>query len=286
MPIRDMGYQPYEGELLPHRGRFWTIARRVLQQAWAARSVKLTLLASLFPMVACGAVMYIQLKVKTIAGQHIKMDLDDADQLIFILYYWCQIWFAFGLGQRVGAPAIADDVRTGAFSFYFSRPVSRAHYVIGKIMPVALLVGVASTLPAVLLVLFRLSLATDGADAWVALKLLASTVALTPFYLGLMAALPVCLGSLSSKSRAVQFIWAGVFFFSWIMGEGIATASEEPTVALLSLPTNLLLIAQHLYGMPLKFDLPLYYPAGVLAGVIALAVWLLMRRLERVEIFT
>ena len=51
MPIRDMGYQPYKGELQSHKGRYWTIAWRLLAGAWAARSVKLALFGALFPMV-------------------------------------------------------------------------------------------------------------------------------------------------------------------------------------------------------------------------------------------
>jgi ABC-2 type transport system permease protein len=286
MPIRDMGYRPYKGELLSHRGRYWTIARRVLAGAWSARAVKLGLLAALFPMVGCGVAMYIKMKLDMVTGSNFKLDLEEADHLVFLLYYWCQIWFAFGLSQRVGAPAIADDMRTGAFSFYFCRPVSRAHYVAGKILPVAFLVGLASTLPALLLSLFRLSLASDGADAWIALKLVGATLALTPFYLGLFAVLPVCLGALTSRSKAVQYLWSGVFFLSWIAGEGIATAAEEPMLVLISLPSALKLVAQHLYGYPLDHPLPFYYPAGVLTGVIALSIWGLWRRLEQVEMFT
>lgn len=286
MPIRDMGYKPYEGDLLSHKGRYWTIARRGLQQAWASKVVKIILLTGLGPMLICGAIMYLQLKLKSIAGGNIQIDLEDANELVFILYFWCQLWFSFALSQRLGAPAIADDVRTGAFSFYFSRPVSRVHYVLGKILPVALLVGIVSTLPALLLCAFRLALASDGDDAWHALRTPLATLGLTPFYLGLFAALPVCLGSLTSRSRAVQYIWAGVFFFSWIMGGGIATAAEEPMIALVSLPTNLLLIGQHLYGIEPDFPIPIWYPMAVLTGVIALGIWLLWRRLERVEIFT
>jgi len=281
-----MGYQPYKGELQSHKGRYWTIAWRLLAGAWAARSVKLALFGALFPMVIFGVLMYVQLKMKHLTGSNFKLDIDQADQLVFVVYYWCQLWFAFGLSQRVGAPAIADDMRTGAFSFYFCRPVSRVHYMVGKILPVAILVCLASTLPALLLSLFRLSLAADGADAWVAAKQLGATLALTPFYLGLFSVLPVCLGALTTRARAVQFIWSGVFFLSWITGEGLAAAAEEPYLALISLPTCLRLVAQHLYAYPLDHPLPFMYPAAVLAGAIALALYGLWRRLERVEVFT
>ena len=286
MPIRDMGYRPYEGAMLPHRGRYWIIAWRLLAGAWAARSVKILLLGALFPMIIFGVLMYVQLKMKSVMGSSIQIQLDDPDHMIFIVYYWCQLWFAFGLSQRVGAPTIADDMRTGAFSFYFCRPVSRVHYMVGKILPVAILVALAATLPAVLLCLFRLSIAADGADAWTALKLLGSTLALTPFYLGLFSVLPVCLGALTTRARAVQFIWSGVFFLSWITGEGLASAAEEPALALISLPTCLRLVAQHLYAFPLDHDLPFTYPALVLAGAMGLSLWGLWRRLERVEVFT
>jgi ABC-2 type transport system permease protein len=286
MPIRDLGYKPYEGRLLPHRSRYRVLIARTLALAWASGLVKATLIVSLFPMIVCGVIIFIKVKAQQmLAAQGAPIQIDDPDVWVFNCIFWCQIWFAFALSLRVGATAIADDVRTGAFQFYFARPVSRAHYLVGKAVPLALLVLVVTAGPGLLLAVLRLGLSQDAGDAWGRLPLLLGTLAYAPIYAALLALPPLALSTLSRNAGGVQGLWAAVFFFSWVLGDGMAAATGVPAAALLSLPTNLMLVGQHLYGLEPAYPIAWTYPAGVILLVVGGSVALLLHRLGRVEVF-
>jgi len=273
--------------MLPHRSRYLVLVRRTLALAWASGLVKATLILSLFPMVVCGVIIFIKIKAQQLlAAQGAPVQLGDPNIWIFNCYFWCQVWFAFAMSLRVGAPAIAEDVRTGAFQFYFARPVSRTHYLVGKIVPVALLVLIVSAAPALLLSIVRIGLSKNAEEAWQCASLLVSTAAYAPLYAALFALPPVALSTLGRNSGAIQGLWAGVFFFSWILGEGLAAATDVPHAALLSIPTNLLLVGQHLFGIELAYPIHWIYPLGMILALVSGSVALILHRLGRVEVFT
>ena len=287
MSIRDLGYRPYEGKLLPHRSRYQVLIRRTLALAWSTRLIKITLIGSLFPMLVCGAVMFFKLKLMhQFSSTNVKMQLEDPGSLVFTCFYWCQIWFAFSMSLRVAAPAIADDIRTGALQFYFSRPVARVHYLVGKVAAVAILVVLVSAVPALALALFRTMLSLDGAEALTGLGLALRVLAYAPFFAAVFSLPPVFLSSLGRRTGVIRGLWAMVFFFSWIFGEGMASATDIHWFALLSLPTSLRLMGQHIFGHELSYPIPWYYVAGVLLAVVCGSAALLMRRLRRVEVLS
>jgi len=296
MPIRDLGYKPYEGQLLPHRTRYRVLIRRNLSLAWGSGLVKTSIILGSFPLVICGVIMYLKVQGMRFFASRLAQMGAQADQLqvptvddpavyVFYCMYWCQLWFAFAISLIVAAPAIANDVRTGAFSFYFARPVDRGHYLLGKLVPVALLVMIISAGPALLLALLRLGLSDQGGEALSHLPLLLSTVAYAPIYAVVIALPPVALSALSRNSGAIQGLWAAVFFASWLLGEVTAAATEVPYAALISIPTDLRLVGQYLFGQEPSYALPWYLPAGVLALVVAGSTYVLLRRLGKVEVF-
>jgi hypothetical protein len=291
MGIRDLGYAPYKGQLLPHRRRYRVLLRRAISLAWASGLVKTTLILGAFPVVIFGVVMFLKLQAMQIlsgiaASRGTEALMSDPGSYVFTLIYWSQLWFAFVISLLVGAPAIAEDVRTGAFQFYFARPVSRNHYLVGKVAPVAILVAIISMGPALALSILRLALASSGADAAANVRWLLSTLGYGPIYALVLALPPVALSSLGRRAGSMQGVWAAGFFISWLLGEGVAAGANVPHLALLSLPTDLRLVGQFIYGVEPSYAVPWYLPAGVLALVLGGSAWLLLRRLERVEVFS
>jgi hypothetical protein len=285
--IRDLGYKPYDGELLPHRTRYKVLIHRAMSLAWASGLVKTTIILGMFPAVICGVVMFFKFKaMQILAQQNAPIQLDDPGSLVFTCIFWCQIWFAFVISLLVAAPAISEDVRTGAFQFYFARPVSKHHYLLGKVAPVAFLVIIVSLVPALLLAVLRVGLSQSGGEAWSNLTWVLGTLAYGPIYALVLALPAVALSSLGRRPGSIQGLWAAGFFLTWLLGEGIAAGADLPYAALISIPTNLRMVGQLIYGMTPAYDMPWYLPAGVLAALVAGSAFLLLRRLERVEVFS
>jgi len=292
MTIRDLGYKRYDGPRLPHRSRYRVLIGRTLSLAWASGLVKTAMILGMFPMVVCGVVIFFKVKaMQMIASQPMAaaaagIKLDDASSWVFYCVYWCQLWFAFAMSVLVAAPAVSDDVRTGAFQFYFARPISRNHYLVGKMVPVGLLITIVCAAPGLALVLLRLGLCKTGAEAMKVLPMLGSTILYTLVYAATLALPPVALSALSRRSGTMQGAWAALFFFPWVLGEGMAAATGVSYAVLVSIPTNLRLLGQYLYGMEPSYAIPWYYPAAVLAALLVGSAAVLLHRLDKVEVFT
>lgn len=286
-PIRDRGYTRYDGSRLPHRNRYRVLAQRTLSLAWDSGLVKTTFILGMFPMVVCAVIMYLKIKAAQMLraqGLPLPDQVADPEHWVYYCVYWCQLWFAFVMSLIVAAPAIAEDVRTGAFQFYFSRPVSRGHYVGGKLASVAVLIIAVCAGPGLLLALLRIALSDGAGEAVAQLPLLLATIGFALIYAATMTLPALALSALSRRSGYVMAAWTTAFFVPWILGEGTAAATDMPYAALLSIPTNLRLVAQAMFGVESSYPLPWYLPAGVLAALLVASAVVLWRRLARAEV--
>lgn len=285
--IRDLGYARYDGPRLPPRRRYAVLARQHLDLAWRSGLVKAVVIVGMLPLLVCAVVMYFKLQAaKALAGRAIRFSLGSPpEQWIYNCVYWCQLWFGFAMSMLIAAPSISDDVRTGAFHFYFARPVSKSHYVVGKLIAIGTMIALVCGVPGVLLALMRLSLAANVDDALRSLPLLVGVLAFALLYAATLTLPAMALSALTSKTGHVMGGWAALFFLPWPLGEATAATADMPYVALISLPTDLRLVAQWLFGVAPSYDVPVAAPLAVLVGVCIASALVLRARLEKVEVF-
>jgi len=118
--------------------------------------------------------------------------------------------FVVGL---VAPSLISQDVRSRAFLLYFSRPLTRLQYIMGKFATVAAFLLVTTTLPQLLLYLFAVLLSPDIsviAYTWdLPLRaVLASVTMIIPTSL-----LALMLSSLTVETRFATFGWFAIWIF-------------------------------------------------------------------------
>jgi ABC-2 type transport system permease protein len=87
------------------------------------------------------------------------------------LFFWFlvgQSMFAFLLASFTGPTLVGPDLVHGAMPLYLSRPISRADYVLGKLMVLLVLLSAVTWVPAMLLTGLQASVAREGwlADRW------------------------------------------------------------------------------------------------------------------------
>ncbi|MCA9670591.1 MAG: hypothetical protein KC503_33575 [Myxococcales bacterium] len=285
--IRDLGYARYDGPRLPPRRRYAVLAKQHLALFWRGGLVKAVLIVGMLPLLICAVVMYFKLQAaKALAASSFKYNLGSPpEQWIYNCVYWCQLWFGFAMSMLVAAPAISDDVRTGAFHFYFARPVSKSHYAVGKLIAISTLIAVLAAGPGFLLGVMRLSLASGSDDALKSLPILLAVLMYALLFAGTLTLPALALSSLTSKTGHVMGGWAALFFLPWPLGEATASTADMPYVALISLPTDLRLVAQWLFGVTPSYDVPVAAPLGVLLAVCFGSALVLRARLEKVEVF-
>ncbi len=123
------------------RSPVWPIARTMLVLAWRKRATKIALLA-------CGAVFVIfgfgvvgQLVAQRFAGDlggELLGNVVGNTQNSLAIFVSVQFYFTTFAIAVVAGGAVADDRSAGAFDLYFSRPLTRGDYALGKLWGAAI----------------------------------------------------------------------------------------------------------------------------------------------------
>lgn len=140
--------------------------------------------------------------------------------LLMTFFRYPQILLILFLIGSIAPTLISRDLRSRAFLLYFSRPIGKIEYIVGKLcVPMAYIVFV-TTLPALALYVFAILMSPDFSVFWstwdIPLRILAATITLViP-----TASLALMLSSLTHESRFASFAW----FAIWALGHGAWTA--------------------------------------------------------------
>jgi ABC-2 type transport system permease protein len=129
------------------------------------------------------------------------------------------------------APAlISGDLRAKAWLVYFTRPVGRTEYILGKLATLAAIVAVITVLPAAALWLAGVLVSPSilvAAETWdLPLRAIAASVVLAvPTVL-----LALAFSSLTAESRIASFAWFATWAACWIAHSALTTADMVAAV--------------------------------------------------------
>jgi hypothetical protein len=292
--IRDRGYQPYTGAYTPTAGRWRLVAGRMFAQTMRQWWVILVIILAAMRMLGGGVVMYLQLRVMAAmggaeipAGAMSQARINPNDSIESILVDGAStLVLGFFLALFVGGNAIVDDARAGAFQFYFARPLTKMQYLVGKLVPLLVVVGSVTLAPSLILALARVALATTGDEALHCLPLVAASLA-GGLAVTLSIALPaLALSATSARRGYAQGAYATLILLPWIAGNIVADATRSAWPNLLSIPANLQNVSHFLFRMPIEGTraLPVWISAAMLALVVGGSFALLRKKLEDIEV--
>lgn len=124
----------------------------------------------------------------------------------------------------IAPPLISQDIRSRAFLLYFSRPVTRVEYLLGKLATLWGYLAMISVLPALSLyvfgVLFSPSISVVVATWDLPLRIMAASLLLIiP-----TSSLALCLSSLTQESRNAGFAWFAIWVLGWFTYGAVSSA--------------------------------------------------------------
>jgi ABC-type transport system involved in multi-copper enzyme maturation permease subunit len=168
---------------------------------------------------------------------------------------WTSFWevqqfFAMLIIFYVGRGTIADDLRSGALTLYFSRPISFRQYLLGKWSAVAICVVAVTLLPGLVLCIFRLlaephTQLSDVLNWLMAIALCSSLLALTS---GMVV---MAISALSPRGSAAGLLWVALFIVLGSLASFIQRATGNQAFEALSFnKANLGLLQQLLDEAP------------------------------------
>jgi len=125
----------------------------------------------------------------------------------------------------IAPPLISQDIRSRAFLLYFSRPLTRCEYLLGKLASLWAYLALISVVPAISLyllgVLLSPSLSVVAATWDLPFRIIgASIVLIVP-----TSMLALCFSSLTQESRYAGFAWFAIWILGWFT-YGAATSAE------------------------------------------------------------
>src|SRR5262245_58063172 len=186
MPIFDQGYQHWQGQLSSSWWRWWTITRYGVRANFKSIWTKIVLFLALVPaLLLAGAVAlwgfveqqsefiqpllaFLRLPAELTSGP--KAFREAVWSGLYGVFFSVQTFFCMILIVTIGPGLVSQDLRFNAMPLYFSRPLTRFDYFLGKFGVIAVYIGAVTVAPALLAyllgLLFSLDLGVIRDTAW------------------------------------------------------------------------------------------------------------------------
>ncbi len=124
----------------------------------------------------------------------------------------------------IAPPLISQDIRSRAFLVYFSRPLSRREYLLGKMACLWVYLGMLSAVPALTLYVIGV-LVSPNLNVVIATWDLPFRIAAASIVLMLpTSALALCFSSMTQESRYAGFAWFSVWILGWFTYAAVTSA--------------------------------------------------------------
>jgi ABC-2 type transport system permease protein len=256
--IHDLGYKRYVGTRRPQATRWRVITRQLIAHAWKKWwRYKLWLGVTLL---ITGALCTVMVVTSTgDMGQMRRMNGDlfrEVDQIVFgSIDIFGNV--AFLLTLTVGVTIVANDLKTNAFTFYFSRPVRAVDYLFGKWVGLVAIYSTVLLAPMLVIVGTRLGISENTDELIDNLAFVPKTLVIGG--LASMAYASLALGfSAIMRNRWLNLaVWCGYFFVFRSLIVGIAILADAPAVGAFDVPFALDALVYDFYGIRSDdFDLP------------------------------
>ncbi|NOZ87142.1 MAG: hypothetical protein GXP49_12910 [Deltaproteobacteria bacterium] len=222
--VERLDYQPYDGPLEPLAGRFLVVAGHQLRLSRKDKWFRRLLWFSFFPLGIFAVMVIVQSKVEQIGNHGFNL---------WSPFWGAQIFSAILITYLCGRSTIGEDLRTGAASVYFARPVTLNGYLGGKWLSVFVPVLFVTLGPALLLISFRFAI-EPGAGLLSFLRWLAGFLAASILLSAVMGAVMLAVSSLTRRARTAGFLWIGFIIGMSALANGLAKSFDDPIYTVIS----------------------------------------------------
>jgi ABC-2 type transport system permease protein len=245
MPIFDQGYQHWSGHLSGHAWRWFAITRRGVRTALRSRLVRLALIIAWLPAVVLAFALClwglverqsaliesVKPMLTSLLGRPILAGPREYRVEIWTLCFhyflaW-ELWFSMVLVLLVGPNLISQDLRYNALPLYFSRPLRRIDYFVGKLGVIASLLGAVIVVPSIIAYLLGLLFSLDITivrDTW---RILLASVCYGMVIAISAGTFMLALSSLSRNSRYVALFWMCIWILTSTVSMVLMKVEQE-----------------------------------------------------------
>jgi ABC-2 type transport system permease protein len=278
VPIHDQSYRRYGGARQPAQRAWLVIAKSGINQFVRKR-----------PMIGILFGSWIQLMVR-LAMFYVSESVTQASALLgpkpetFREFLEQQNFFVFLIAVYVGSGLIAQDRKANALQIYLSKPLTRLDYIAGKMTILATFLLFVTFLPAMLLLIGQILLSGSLDFARTNLILFPAITVFSFLEVFIVCCAVLALSSLTTSTRYVAVMFAGVMFFSEAIYGTLRMVTGSTAVSWVSFTGSLAQVGDAIFRLPLRYTTPVAVSFIVLAALVAVSLSVLERRVRGVEV--
>ena len=270
--IHDLGYQRYAGSRRSTATRWTVILRHQIATAWQTWwRFKAWLVVAVLATGTAVALIYLasDTRLRMVTGlRGGEVQLADGILPTFLGVFGVYDKIGFIAALFVATPAIARDVQSGAFTFYFARSVRPRDYVLGKLAGIGAVMALLLLAGPLVIALARLGLSDDWNDLIARLPTVAKALAVGVLGTVVYTAMPLGCSALARSRGHAMVLWAGYYV---VLSNLVVVAAmrTSPTWAVLDLPTALQSVTLSLFDLQIRLGRRRGVPARAAGGALA-----------------
>jgi len=287
MTIKEKGYTHWDGELKDGRFPWWPITRFGIKLTFKKKFFKFFFFMTLVP-----AVVYL-------VGIYISERLEDFNFMIresteflqinptYFKSYFTNEGLLFMIVIVLvfaGAGLISDDLKYNSLQLYFSRPLKKKDYFIGKAAVIVFFLFIVTLIPGLVFIIMKLvfsgSFKFFASYPWLILSVIAYSIFVTAFF----AFYSLFLSSIGKNRRYVAILIFGLYFFSDIIYEIFYGIFKSPYFSLFSLKINLQQVGAVIFNQKTQYAVSWVYSLLIIIGICILSALVLKKKIRGVEI--
>ena len=287
MTIKEKGYSHWDGEFSPKKLPWWPITRYGIKLTLKKKYFKLVYTLALIPALVFLVLIYLAERL-----EDFKVMMDGNTEILkvdpaFFNTYLSNNFLLFMIIVILtfaGAGLIADDIKFNSLQLYFSRPLRKKDYLLGKVSVLVVFLLFLTLIPGLILFVMKLifsgGLKFFGDFPLLPLSIIVYSLLLTAFF----SLYTLLLSSISKSRRYVIILIVGVYFFLEILFAIFYDIFKDPYLSLFSLKANLQQLGAAFFGVKAPHNVPWIYSLLILAGICCLSGVVIIRRVKGVEI--
>jgi len=289
MSIKEKGYTHWQGEFRDSRLNWMPITRYGIKLAFRRKFFKFLFFSTLAPAVITLAFIYISERLSDFA--FLTQDSDalsffEVNPVFFMRYFngGGLLFMMLMLMIFSGAGLIADDLKHNSLQLYFSRPLTKLDYFLGKASVIVFFLMLITMVPGLIFVIMKLLFAGDFQFVrqypWLPLSVIGFSLLITVFF----TFYTLLLSAVNKNRRYVAVLIFGIYVFSDIIFNIFNGIFRNPYFALFSVEKNLQQVGAVIFGQDPQYDIPWILSILVIGALCALSAWVLNRKIRGVEV--
>jgi len=288
MTIKEKGYSHWDGEFSQRKLPWWPITRNGIKLTLKKKFFKPVYALALVPALVFLVGIYLSERIEDFSvmmdGNSQLLKVDPALFKTYLTNEFLLFMIAIIL-VFTGAGLISDDLKYNSLQLYFSRPLRKQDYLLGKASVLACFLLFLTLVPGLLLFFMKLifsgNLKFFGDFPLLPLSIIGYSIFITVFF----SFYTLLLSSISKSRRYVIILIIGIYFFSDILFAIFYNSfrSRSPYFSLLSLKVNLQQLGAAFFGVKAPYNVPWIYSLLIIIGICCLSGIVLFRKVKSVE---